>query len=91
MGEEVKSPKKNEPQPEEQKEVTPEWVKNLQESLDSLPDRIKEALTPDLPDPDPDKPVEIPAPQPLPVEEPPQPEEVLQEKPKKKSFLDFLL
>lgn len=84
-----------EPKNEEREEV-PEWAKRLQESLSSLPDRIKEALTPDPePEPDPGKPQEIPLPQPPEPEEPPQPEpqpeQEPEQKPKKKSLLQFFL
>ena len=48
-----------------EREEVPEWAKRFQESLSSLPYRIKEALTPDPePEPDPGKPQEIPLPQP---------------------------
>lgn len=77
-------------------EDVPAWAKQLQESLSSLPDRIKEALTPDPePEPDPQEPVVIPAPQPPEPEPKPQPEPVQdpepEPKPKRKSLLDYLL
>lgn len=80
----------------EEREEAPEWAKRLQESLSSLPDRIKEALTPDPePEPDPGKPQEIPLPQSPEPEEPPQPEpqpeKEPEQKPKKKSLLQFFL
>ena len=82
---------------EEQKEVVPEWAKNLQESLSQLPQQIKEALTPEAPEEPEQQPLEIPVPQPQHQDPPPQPEEIdpqpepEPEKPKKRNFLDWLL
>lgn len=82
------------------KEVTPEWATKLQNSLDSLPDRLSEILKPKDPDPtpdpeteDPSKPQEIPVPE-IPKPETPEPEPLTDpepETPKKKKFLDWLL
>ena len=78
------------------KEETPEWAKNLQESLNSLPEKLSEILKPKDPDPepeDPSKPKEIPVPE-IPQPETPEPEPLPDpepETPKKKKFLDWLL
>ena len=98
MSEEIKNPTEENPNTEnENKEVTPEWAKNLQESLNNLPERIREAMTPAEPEEPEDNPQEIPVPQPPQEEEPPTPVEVetpQEEEPKKskvKKFLEFLL
>ena len=85
--------------PETVKEETPEWAKQLQETLTDLPHRLKEVLTPPQQEAPPaNQPVEIVLPQQPEQEEPPQPQEVelpqeekQQEQPKKRKFLDWLL
>ena len=83
---------KNEPQ---KKEGVPEWVTKMQESLDSLPHRLAEAMKPSGPEPnDPEKPMEIPVPQPPEPEPQPEPtpaDPEPEEKPKKRRFLDWLM
>lgn len=80
-----------------EQEVTPAWVKNLQDSLDSLPSKIKEALTPEEPatgpeEPKETEPLEIPVPEAPQVTTPePEPLETPQEKPKRKSLWDWLM
>ena len=84
----------------EVKEEIPEWAKNLQESLNSLPDRLANLLHPQQEETeeteetlDPTQPQEIPLPQP-PEQDPPKPEQVTEEpeeKPKKRKLLDWLL
>lgn len=95
-----KEPENKPQEPENNVEVTPEWAKQLQESLSQLPQQIKEALAPKEPDPvpdpepqDPNNPIEIPLPQPPEPEPQPQPEPVEDpepEPPKKKSLLKWL-
>ena len=84
----------------ENKEVTPEWATKLQETMDSLPERLSQALKPqhdpqDQQEEQEQEVTEIPLPQ-IPQPEPPEQESPLvapleQEAPKKKSFLGWLL
>ena len=93
------------PETEVKKEETPEWAKELKETLSDLPNKLKEVLTPAQEQPQEappaNQPVEIVLPQ-APEQEQPQPHEVEQpqeqppqeeeERPKKKrSFLDWLM
>lgn len=81
----------------ENREEEPAWAKNLRESLTELPQRIKEALTPEEPaepEPEPNKiPVpQPPEPEPIPEPEPTEPEpEPEPKKSRAKSLMDFLL
>ena len=92
--------KKTAPEPQnepQKKEGVPEWVTKMQESLDSLPHRLAEAMKPSDPEPepsDPEKPMEIPVPQPPEPEPQPEPtpaDPEPEEKPKKRRFLDWLM
>lgn len=96
MADEPKKTPAPEPQNEpHEKEGVPEWVTKMQETLDSLPHRLAEAMKPSDPEPtDPDQPMEIPVPQPpepepQPEPTPADPEPV--EKPKKRRLLDWLM
>ena len=74
---------------EVKKEETPEWVKNLQETLNSLPGKIADALNPPPHDPPQEDPtpetetvqkIEVPTPEP-----PPEQEQETEPEPPKKS------
>lgn len=89
----------NEPN-NENVEVTPEWARELQESLSRLPQQIAEALNPapqqdpePSPEPqDPTEPIEIPLPQPPEPQDPPLPEPMQDPEPappKRKSLREW--
>ena len=90
----------NEKKIEEKKEDVPTWATKLQETLDDLPSRLKEAMTPEPSDPSPQQSPEeiteiplpeIPQPE-TPEQESPTAEPLEEEKPKKKrSWREFFL
>lgn len=86
----------------EEKGGVPEWAQNLQETLNDLPNKLKEALTPEQKETG-NEATAIPVPQAIPQDDPqpqevpqqddpqPRPEEQEQKPKKKKGFLDWLL
>ena len=92
---------KEEKREEEEKGGVPEWAQNLQETLNDLPNKLKEALTPEQKETG-NEATPIPVPQAIPQDDPqpqevqqddprPRPEEQEQKPKKKKGFLDWLL
>ena len=79
-----------------EKEETPEWATKLQETMESLPDRLSQVLKPQTEQEETHEVTEIPLPE-IPQPETPPQESPLAlpleepEKPKKKSFLGWLL